>query len=172
MAAGTTYSTIATTTLSSAAASYTFSSIPSTYTDLILVSYIKAATADQNCALQFNGDTASNYSITNIDGSGTASGSSRLSNQSNMILDNYAYMTTAIFKTTISHIQNYSNATTYKTILSRASNASSSPSAGVDINVGLWRSTAAINSIKLLGQQGTSNFAIGSTFTLYGIACA
>jgi hypothetical protein len=171
MPAGSTYSTIATTTLGSAQATVTFSSF-SGYTDLILISSTKAATSDQNLALQFNGDTGSNYSITNLFGSGTVAGSSRLTSQTNMLLDNYAYMTTALFKTTITHIQNYSNTTTFKTVLSRASNASSSPAAGVDGNVGLWRSTAAITSITLRGQQGTSNFATDSTFTLYGISAA
>ena len=138
------------------------------YTDLVLVTSTKMVTADKNLALQFNGDTGTNYSITNLYGSGSAAGSYRLATQSNMLLDNYAYINTTNFKTTITSIQNYSNTTTYKTVLSRANSAST----GVDATVGLWRSTAAITSITLLTQQGGSNFAVGSTFSLYGIANA
>jgi hypothetical protein len=61
---------------------------------------------------------------------------------------------------------NYSNATTYKTWLSRANR----PSAGLDAIVGLWRSTAAITSITLSVISDT--YSVGSTFSLYGIANA
>jgi len=163
-----TYESIATTTLGTAAASVTFSTISGSYTDLVLVTSTKMATADKSLALQFNGDTGTNYSITNLYGSGTAGGSFRLSTQSNMLLDNYGYIDTVNFKSTIISIQNYSNNTTYKTVLSRANNAST----GVDAIVGLWRNTAAITSITLITQQGGSNFVTGSTFTLYGIKAA
>ena len=63
-------------------------------------------------------------------------------------------------------IQNYANTTTYKTMISRASDATQNAIA----YVGLWRSTSAINSITLSVSAGT--FAIGSTFTLYGIKAA
>jgi hypothetical protein len=59
---------------------------------------------------------------------------------------------------------NYSNSTTYKTILGRSNAATSGTSAAV----GLWRSTSAINSIEI----GTVSFTAGSTFSLYGIAAA
>ena len=62
---------------------------------------------------------------------------------------------------------NYSNTTTFKTILMRANNAA----LGVDAIVGLWRSTAAINEIKVF-PTGGANFETGSTFSLYGIKAA
>jgi hypothetical protein len=61
---------------------------------------------------------------------------------------------------------NYSNATTNKTVLSKASNASNN----VDAIVALWRSTAAITSITILGNG--QNYGIGSSFSLYGIKAA
>jgi hypothetical protein len=65
---------------------------------------------------------------------------------------------------------NYSNSTTYKTVLGRSNRASSDTAA----DVGLWRSTSAITRIDLAmgGSFPTNNFASGSTFTLYGIAAA
>jgi hypothetical protein len=74
----------------------------------------------------------------------------------------------------ITNIQNYSNSTTYKTILTRTNNAAgSSAQLLVGAQVALWRNTAAITSITILGDQGTpSNLATGSTFTLYGLKAA
>jgi hypothetical protein len=58
MAAGNTYEAIATQTLGSAAASVTFSSIPGTYTDLVLVVAMEhVTTGTENIVMQFNGDT-------------------------------------------------------------------------------------------------------------------
>jgi hypothetical protein len=61
VAAGNTYVAIAEQTLGTAAASVTFSSIPGTYTDLVLVLSVQDASGN-TFALQFNGDTSTNYS--------------------------------------------------------------------------------------------------------------
>ena len=166
-AAGNTYVPIYTNTLVSAQASVTFSSIPSTYTDLVLVANVQAATG-ANIAIQFNGDTASNYSSTILTGNGTAASSLRYSSKTYIITDNYGYPTTSNFNVNITHIQNYSNATTYKTTLTRANSAAS----GLDASVGLWRSTAAITSIVVQLVTPTANINTGSTFSLYGIKAA
>lgn len=165
MAAGSTYTPIATQTLSSSAASVTFSSISGAYTDLVLVcSYIKSTTA--NARIQVNGNTATNYSNTALYGDGTTAASGRDSSVS------YYYLTSQYTASTtnptigIVNFMNYSNTTTYKTIISRGGVAST----GTDATVGLWRSTAAITSIELNTATGT--FSTGSTFTLYGIARA
>ena len=68
--------------------------------------------------------------------------------------------------TVIAQFQNYSNTTTYKTMLSRANAAGY-----VQARVNLWRSTSAINTIKISGQSGMT-FNTGCTFTLYGILSA
>ena len=62
---------------------------------------------------------------------------------------------------------NYSNTTTYKTVLTRANIAS----ADVEAVVGLWRSTSAVNQLDVK-QGGAVTFSVGSTFTLYGIKAA
>ena len=160
MPAGNTYEAIATQTLGSAAASVTFSSIPSTYTDLVLV-YSGTLSADGGFALRFNSDTGSNYSNTSLYGDGTSAVSNRSTNDTSMGL---GYSGTAQ-GVTVMQIQNYSNSTTYKTALSR-SNGSGYTSA----RVGLWRNTAAITTVVALVYSG--NFAIGSTFSLYGIRAA
>ncbi len=164
MPAGNTYEAIATQTLGSAAASVTFSSIPSTYTDLVLVVAAASTSAGTySVTFRFNSDSASNYSDTRIIGNGSAASSNRDSSQAEM----YPVNITNTIGTVIHQIMNYSNATTYKTMLSRGISADYQ----VWANVGLWRKTPeAINTI-LLSVAGNT-FATGSTFSLYGIKAA
>ena len=169
MPAGSTYTPIATYTLPSNASSYTFTSIPSTYTDLVLVAN-GGTVSDSNLNLRVgNGsiDSGSNYSQTLIGGNGSSALSSRVTSQTQWQPSNDdAYWTNAIKGVLTIHFMNYSNTTTYKTVIGRTNLASS----GLDSIVHLWRSTSAINSI-LVGNYGY-NFSIGSTFTLYGIKAA
>lgn len=162
MPAGSTYTPIATTTLGSAAATVTFSSIAGTYTDLILVADTQNASGADNFLLNFNSDTGSNYSVTRLSGDGSSASSSRATNQT--ILQCGQVQSTR--STTIVQIMNYSNTTTYKTTLTRQNNAANLVAA----NVNLWRSTAAITTILI--STSSYNFSAGSTFTLYGIASA
>ena len=157
-----TYESIATQTLSSATASITFSSIPSTYTDLILICR-QATNADANTQLRFNGDTGSNYSTNFLRSNGTTVSTARDSNQTQMNLESFGFPTSAFNAVTTANIMNYSNTTTFKTTLSRGSNANT----GVTAACHLWRNTAAITSMTILNNAST--FSTGSTFTLYGI---
>lgn len=160
-----TYEPIATTTLGSAAASYTFNSISGSYTDLVVIA-VPNTTVAADIWMQVNGDTGSNYSTTQLTGTGSSAASYRSSNRTNFNLNVSAYMSSTGNQNYLIQIQNYSNTTTYKTIIGRANNAS----LGVDATVGLWRNTAAITSVTLLNNGST--FASGSTFTLYGIKSA
>jgi hypothetical protein len=157
-----TYEPIATTTLSGGT-SYTFSSIAATYTDLVLVLSVATASGSSNLAMQYNGDTGSNYSFTRMLGDGTSAASSSGSS----VPDNYIGDIGTTISTNIIQIQNYSNATTYKTALSRSNDTSTSTQAWVN----LWRNTAAINAIKVY-PTGGQTFANGSMLTLYGIKAA
>ena len=166
MAAGSTYTPIATTTLGSATSSFTFSSISGSYTDLVLVATMQRTGSPANCLVRVNGDSGSNYSNTFLYGDGSAAGSGRSSNQTQMQMDSRSFPPASGFNNMIANFQNYSNATTYKTVISRSNEASG----GAEAFVNLWRNTAAITSIEI--RIGSGNFATGSTFTLYGIAAA
>lgn len=166
MAAGSTYTPIATTTLGSSQSTVTFSSF-SGYTDLVLVTSAKTTSGSNDAVIRFNSDTGTNYSSTILSGSGSAASSARSTNATYAFLDSYGWVTSSDFNAAVTQIMNYSNSTTYKTVLSRSNNAS----AGVDAIVSLWRNTAAITSITIL-LAGSLTFATGSTFTLYGIAAA
>jgi hypothetical protein len=161
-----TYTPIATTTLGSAASSVTFSSISGAYTDLVLVTSLKGQTTSNGVKLQFNSDTGSNYSNTYLEGDGSSAYSGRRTSQTG-ISDWSGYVSTAsTFSADVTHIMNYSNTTTYKTVLARANR----PTSNTDGVVGLWRSTAAITSMVITANSG--NFDVGSTLTLYGIKAA
>lgn len=173
MPAGPTYTDIASITLGSSATDITFSSIPSTYTDLVLVTATfgsRAANAD-SLAVRFNGDTGSNYSYTYMIGDANGAASGRASSQTNIWFGNFSSNSVANPSPIIIQIQNYANTTTFKTALSRQNAIAGGGYTNVGANVGLWRSTAAINSITVRSETG-SNFSSGSTFNLYGIAAA
>jgi hypothetical protein len=170
MPAGSTYSTIATTTLGSAQATISFNSF-SGYTDLVCIYSAQNTSASaQDVYVQFNGDTGSNYSATLLWGSGSSAGSYRNSNDAAILLDFYgsAGPTSGPFNTGIVNIMNYSNTATFKTVLGRTSRADN----GVDAGIGLWRNTAAITSMTFRLSGSGNNFATGSIFTLYGISAA
>ena len=157
-----TYEMIQTNTLSSTAASVTFSSISSAYTDLIIVTYIRGSVA-QNQNLRFNNDTASNYSNTYIEGDGTTPSTGRRSSQTSLVDFGYLRTAASTFASGIIQVMNYSNTTTYKTALSRADIGT----LATQVSVGTWRSTSAINRVDLI--CGSGSYQVGSTFTIYGI---
>lgn len=158
-----TYEPIASTTVATASNTVTFSSIPSTYTDLILV-WNGTTTVSQNVSLQFNSDAGSNYSVTRMRGTGSAAESSRWSNITLMFGPN---PDTSNPSTVIWNVMNYSNATTNKTAIAKGGGAGGEAGA----YVGLWRSTNAINALTVI-IGGSANMNIGTILTLYGIKAA
>ena len=160
-----TYEPIATTTLGSAAASITFSSISSAYTDLICVVTLRTTTGN-GCTFRFNSDSGNNYSSTFLRGDGTTAESNRYSTWSNLpVIGVYGLSSTQPSLYRIS-IFNYAGSTN-KTILSEGS-TDRNGSGNVDRAVGLWRNTNAITSITI-ADGGSSTITAGSTATLYGI---
>lgn len=159
-----TYEPIATYTVSgSAAANYTFTSIPQTFTDLVLVTSVIYTNSSPSIFYRLNGDTNNNYSTIALDGSSSPVVPYQ-SNTSVSFLYGFIGSTTSSPNTSVTSFNNYSNTTTYKTSLGKAAYGNAG------IYVGLWRSTAAITSIYL--EPVSTTFAVGSTFTLYGIKAA
>jgi hypothetical protein len=161
-----TYEPIATTTLGTAAATITFSSIPATYTDLRLTLLVNTTSVDaRNLRYTFNSDTGTNYSVTRLEGNGTSALSSRATSA--------AYMQPTLNTTTSSTIPtfyemdvfSYAGSTNKTSLFSLNADKNGSGASGKV--VGLWRSTAAINTIGIT--LNTGNFAAGTTATLYGI---
>jgi hypothetical protein len=157
-----TYVALANTTLGTATNQVTFSSIAGTYTDLVLT-FTGGSASGQALLVQVNGDTGANYSSTELSGNGTSATSSRDPNTNFANIGGVWNSTGA----NILHFMNYSNTTTYKTILTRNNDAAFVARASVS----LWRNTAAITSIKIFPNSSV-NFNVGSTFSLYGISNA
>lgn len=161
-----TYTPIATYNGTGSSNQITFSVIPSTYTDLVLIANAQSTSGARQMYLTFNSDTGSNYSRTIISGTGSTAVSARNSNASQTYLDYYGIVEATSPCIHISNIMNYANTATYKTMLTRANDSAS----GVDAICHLWRSTSAINRIDIY--LDAVSFATGSTFTLYGIKAA
>jgi hypothetical protein len=155
-----TYTPIASVTLNATASSITFSSIPQTYTDLVIVTSGTSSGGAQITA-RFNGATT-NYSSTNLSGNGSTTFSGVFTGLTYIQLGYHDYFTTGQANA-ITQIMNYANTTTNKNILNRTNNAA----VGVGLSIGLWRSTAAITTIELLPLNST--WGSGTTFDLYGI---
>jgi hypothetical protein len=141
----------------------TFSSIPQTYTDLVLV--INGQTsANVDIFMRLNSDTASNYSYTTLRGDGSAASSARVSNATSLGI--ISGNPSSGFSTYITNIFNYTNATTFKTTITRTNTNDR-----VGVIVGLWRATAAaVTTVQVRIDSGY--FIANSTFTLYGIKVA
>ena len=141
-----------------------FTSIPSTYTDLVLIASTQNSTSGQDFKITLNG-TSTGYSTTRFFGYGSGTPeSSRRTSQSYWFLDELGQPTSGDFMVQTFNLMNYSNTTTYKTALWRNSWASTN---GVAAMVGLWQNTAAVNQIDITTTGGVMN--AGSTFSLYGI---
>jgi len=160
----TTYEPIATTTLGSAASSITFSSITSAYTDLRIIMNVAGGGSSNFVQIRFNSDATSNYSRTSLIADGSTVTSTRASATNGLL--NVAASGSVQPELILADIFSYSNTSVYKTWLS-SDNSDANGSGNVGRIVGLWRSTAAIDTILLQGNTG--NFAAGTTATLYGI---
>jgi hypothetical protein len=156
-----TYEPIASVTLTGNQTGFDFTGIPQTYTDLVLI--IDAnTTVIVNGFIQFNSDASTLYSNVYLYGSGSGTASGRESTKTKSYFPDAYFITGKGIH--IAHIMNYSNTTTYKTIITRENVRE----AFIFERTILYRSTSAITSINLTG--GT--FVTGSTFSLYGIKAA
>jgi hypothetical protein len=163
-----TYRPLATITLGSAASSVTFSSIPATYRDLVLVYAGRTtSTADGDALLgRYNGDTGSNYRQVRMG----AFANTPFSNFFAGTTQELARLDTSISGNTRPsqgsvNFMDYSATDKHKTALSRSGYARDL----IDGTGTRWASTAAITTILLTPATG-ANFEAGFTFNLYGIA--
>ncbi len=155
-----TYTPIASATLAASTSSITFSSIPATYTDIVVIINDINSTGSFDTNIRFNGDSGSNYSRTGLRGGGSSASSFRQTDNNAVILT--ADGSAGYARPAIVNIMNYANTNTNKTVIDRVNDSAN----GLSFHVFLWRNTAAINSIQI---YSSSTFASGATFNLYGI---
>lgn len=163
-----TYEPIATTTLSSAAASYTFSSIPQTYTDLVLVFNGSNALGNDAYLVQINGAAGTNYCAVYLESDGSTVYSSRWANRADIPVARGASATAGADMVTVNFL-NYINTNIYKPFIARY-NLASTTGNRTSLTIGTYKATTAITSI--LFKSSGSTMSIGSTLTLYGIKAA
>lgn len=147
-------------------ATITFSSIPSTYTHLQLRIFSKNTSDSYSIRAQYNGDTASNYSLHGLYGTGSVAGSFGYANQTNGEIGMSADATANVFAASVVDILDYANTNKYKTIRGLAG-FDKNGAGSLDLRSSSWRSTSAITTILLSSAAG--NFAQYSSFALYGI---
>jgi hypothetical protein len=158
-------------TLGSAAASVTFSSIPATYTDLVVRVSGRGTNAGVTGSLlfRFNGDSSTIYSRTRLwgDGSSATSDNSSGSNEGNGLSVNGNTSTSNTFGSAEIYIPSYTVSQNKPlSVFSATENNATSANIGAIAN--LYRSTSAITSILLYTSSGT-DWMSGSSFYLYGL---
>jgi hypothetical protein len=162
-----TYTLIARTELTSTQANITISSIPATFTDLLLVVSGRSTTADTalDSLISFNGST-SNFSFRQIYGFGTIVAS--LTTPARQI-GGYpgGNSTVNTFSNSQIYISNY-RASTAKSYSIDSTSENNEVISYNMLGAGLWNDTAAINSIVITSGAGGS-LAQFSSATLYGI---
>lgn len=156
-----TYEAIATTTLGSAQNTVSFTSIPATFTDLILIMDF-AINSNAEVFVSYNNATTG-FSRVYFEGNGstTTSNTFNSSGAAFNILGRSSTMTNII------QIMNYANTNVYKATLARFS----APLDLLGALISTWQNTAAINRVDL-SVQSAGTFNTGSIFTLYGIKAA
>lgn len=171
MAAGQTYTPIASQTLSSNQATVTFSSIPSTYTDLVLIvtGYTNHTDNGARGYIQFNTDTGSNTNYSDAYW-GSTNATRLTSRDTNQAFIAYGVMgnTSTYPAMAIVNIQQYKNTSGFGTVLAWNGRYSDS-NYGNRLTGGVWRNTAVIDTITL---KCDGSYVTGTSFELYGIASA
>lgn len=164
-----TYQLIEAKELTTTTASVTFSSIPSTYTDLLLSISSRNNDIYNEVHFRFNGDTGNNYSGRNIYGNGSSaisSSSSSISSLQNLTVQSVSGQTASTFGNIQLYIPNYLSSN-HKSISADGVQENNATSAQAMLGAGLWANTAAITSIQAFPSIGS--FVQYSNFYLYGI---
>jgi hypothetical protein len=166
-AAGTSYESISTTTLSSSASSVTFSSISQTYTHLQLRYIARHSGQNRFVRIRFNGNTtSSNYAYHIINGTGSSVTVGYENDGCYAPRLSYNANTFGVGVVDILDYTNTNKNTTIRAIGGRDDNGSGD----VDFLSGVFLNTAAITSIELTLAAGT--YQTYSHFALYGIKAA
>jgi len=161
---------IETVTLGSDSASITFSSIPQTYTDLMIVLSVRTSNTEfgQSVRVRPNGSTTngSERVLRAFNGSSVSSYTDAYA----AITDNQlgSGATANTFGSAQLYIPNYTSTTANKSMSSEGVSETNAAGGRLDIIASLWASTAAITSIVLDNSNGY-NLNTGTSATLYGI---
>jgi hypothetical protein len=155
---------------SGGAATIDFTSIPSTYTDLMLVTSCRSnrAAAADDLRFRLNGNTSSIYSYRQIYGFSGGAGSAMDTTTAGVIGQTPAATSTAsTFDNSSVYIPNYAGSTNKSYSIDNAWENNSTSAWQLNLFAGLFASTTAISSISVY--PSTGSFVQYSTAYLYGV---
>jgi hypothetical protein len=159
-----TFTLIASSTVGSGgAASIEFTSIPATYTDLVVRTSVRSTGVATSLDIGFNGSTAS-FTNKFLQGSGSAATSGTLARYAGLTTG--SDQTASTFANCEIYIPNYAGSTN-KSFSGDAVQENNATLSYAGLVANLWSNTSAINQITLTNSTG--NFAQHSTAYLYGI---
>jgi len=164
-----TYTAIATVTVGSGgAANIEFTSIPATYTDLLVKVSARSTSANtfENYILTFNGSSQTGMSGRHLYGTGSAAGSGSYSSGDGSIFSVPANVTASTFGNAEIYIPNYTSSNN-KSVSTDNVSENNATAGQQNLQASLWANSAAITSIRFALSGG--NYAEYSTATLYGI---
>jgi len=168
-----TYTLISSVTVgSSGTANITFTSIPATYTDLLIKMSVRcSASSPTRVYVRFNGaSTDANLTTIRLFGEATSPGSDSIS-AGQPAWASGTSITANVFNNAEFYIPNYLSSNSKSFSADTVQENNSSIQAYLGLFAGLWSSSSAINQINLL-MQDSSNFVQYSTAYLYGISNA
>ena len=158
---------------SGGAASIDFSSIPSTYTDLVLKWSIRSAAASwANLSIKLNNSTSS-YTMRYLQGSGSAASSYTATTNPDNLFNGYnpgTGQTASTFSNGELYLPNYAGST-YKSYSVDNVAETNATTAYMHLVADLWSSTSAVNQITIYDTNG-ANLAQYSSAYLYGVSNA
>jgi hypothetical protein len=165
----TTYTLITSTVLGSGSSDVTFSSIPQTYTDLVVRVSMRSTGANQITRFNINGDAGNFYSYTVLQGNGGTVGTSNNTGVGTMQWNESMTSSTdtgSTFGVMELYIPNYT-ATQNRQLSNVYVTEGNTSTQYINLNSNLYKSSTAITSISFT--KSSFQFAIGSSFNLYGI---
>ena len=161
-----TFVKIATVTVGSGgASSIDFTSIPSTYTDLVIKLSARDTSSNTNYNLIFNNDSSAIYDTLRLYGNGSSTFSDKFTNQNAGYIgwQTQSTYTANTFSNNEVYIPNYAGSS-YKSVSNDGVSENNATAAQQTFQSVLWGSTAAINRITI-----SQTMAQHTTATLYGI---
>jgi hypothetical protein len=119
-------------------------------------------------AVQFNGDTASNYTYHFLGGNGSAASAGAATGQTQAIVGNAsaANASASIFSGGVTDILDYVS-TSKNTVIRSLAGFDSNGDGRVQMFSNVWLSTSAVTSIKIV--RGDNDFVQYTTAALYGV---
>jgi hypothetical protein len=168
-----TYEPLATFTTDGTTQSIIFSSIPQTYTDLVISVSLRSSTGavEDTWSIQVN-DTLDIYDYGQISSNGSTFVSNRTTGYYGAPAGTCpaASATSGIFNAGTVNFGLYANTVKWKTFVSKSAANANNNAGKVQVTAGTMRTTSALTKINVF--TASANMAAGSTATLYGIKAA